>query len=467
MKQFKFPSAYTILFLIIIFVAILTWIVPAGKYDTRMDEAIGKEVPIAGTYHHVEPNPQGFEDVVLAPIAGFYNPDSYEANGIDVALFVLIIGGFLMVVTKTGAIDAGIAKAMEALKGKEKWMIPLLMAFFSLGGTIYGMAEESLAFYPLLIPVMIAAGYDALTAVAVILLGAGIGTLGSTVNPFATVIASDAAGVPFTDGIILRLIFYIVGLLICIVFVMRYAEKVKKDPKASLVADMYESNREHFLTSTDASDVPELTGRRKLILLLFLVAFGIMIWGVAAEGWWMARMSALFLVMSIVVAFVGRLSESEFTDTFVDGARDLLGVALIIGIARGIVVVMNGGMITDTVLFWSEQAVSGLSSIVFINVMYWIQILLSFFVPSSSGLAVLTMPIMAPLADFSDVGRDLVVTAYQSASGMVNLMTPTSGVVMGALAMGRVPYEKWLKYVWPLLLVLTIGLMVGLSIGAV
>jgi len=197
------------------------------------------------------------------------------------------------------------------------------------------------------------------------------------------------------------------------------------------------------------------------------VAFGIMIWGVAAEGWWMARMSALFLVMSIVVAFVGRLSESEFTDTFVDGARDLLGVALIIGIARGIVVVMNGGMITDTVLYWSEQAVSGLSSIVFINVMYWIQILLSFFVPSSSGLAVLTMPIMAPLADFSDVGRDLVVTAYQSASGIVNLMTPTSGVVMGALAMGRVPYEKWLKYVWPLLLILTIGLMIGLSLGAI
>ncbi|OQX40244.1 MAG: C4-dicarboxylate ABC transporter [Oceanospirillales bacterium LUC14_002_19_P2] len=466
MKQFKFPSAYTILFLIIIFVAILTWIVPAGKYDTRMDETIGKDVPIAGTYHHVEPNPQGFEDVVLAPIAGFYNPDSYEANGIDVALFVLIIGGFLMVVTKTGAIDAGIAKAMEALQGKEKWMIPLLMAFFSLGGTIYGMAEESLAFYPLLIPVMIAAGYDALTAVAVILLGAGIGTLGSTVNPFATVIASDAAGVSFTDGIFLRLVFYIVGLLICIVFVMRYAEKVKRDPKASFVADMYEANREHFLTSTDAADVPELTGRRKIILLLFLVAFGIWIWGVAAEGWWMARMSALFMVMSIVVAFVGRLGEAEFTDTFVDGARDLLGVALIIGIARGIVVVMNGGMITDTVLYWSEQAVSGLSSIVFINVMYWIQILLSFFVPSSSGLAVLTMPIMAPLADFSDVGRDLVVTAYQSASGMVNLMTPTSGVVMGALAMGRVPYEKWIKYVWPLLLILTIGLMVGLSVGA-
>lgn len=467
MKQFKFPSAYTILFSIIVFVAMLTWIVPAGQYETRLDEVLGKNVPIAGTYRQMKPSPQGFENVALAPIAGFYSPDSNEANGIDVALFVLIIGGFLMVVTKTGAIDAGITRAMEALRGKEKWMIPLLMVLFSLAGTIYGMAEESLAFFPLLIPIMVAAGYDSITAVAVILLGAGIGTLGSTINPFATVIASDAASVPFTDGIILRLIFYIVGLLICIVYVMRYAEKVKQDPKASLVAEMYESNRTHFLTSNDASNVPALTGRRKLILTLFLMTFGIMIWGVAIEGWWMARMSALFLVMSIVIGRVGRLSESEFTDTFVDGARDLLGVALIIGIARGIVVVMNGGMITDTVLYWSEQAVTGSSSIVFISVMYWIQVLLSFFVPSSSGLAVLTMPIMAPLADFSEVSRDLVVTAYQSANGLVNLVTPTSGVVMGALTIGRIPYEKWIKYIWPLLLILTIGLMTGLGLGTV
>lgn len=466
MKQFKFPSAYTILFFIIIFVAALTWIIPAGTYHTRMDEETGKEVPIAGTYENVEQSPQGFNDVVLAPIAGFYDPDSNEANGIDVALFVLIIGGFLMVVTQTGAIDAGIARAMTALKGKEKWMIPMLMVLFSLGGTIYGMAEESLAFYPLLIPVMIAAGYDSLTAIAVILLGAGIGTLGSTINPFATVIASDAADVAFTDGIILRLIIYIVGLLICIGYVMRYAEKVKQNPKTSLVANMYESNRDHFLISADGHQVAELTHRRKWILLIFLATFGVMIWGVAIEGWWMAKMSALFLVMSIVIAFVGRLSESEFTDTFVEGAKDLLGVALIIGVARGIVVIMNDGMITDTMLYWSEQAVTGLSPIAFISVMYWIQVLLSFFVPSSSGLAVLTMPIMAPLADFSAVGRDLVVTAYQSANGIVNLITPTSGVVMGALAIGRVPYEKWIKFIWPLWLILTIGLIVGLGLEA-
>ena len=201
MKQFSFPSAYTILFGIIIFVAMLTWIVPAGQYHTRMDDVLGRDVPVAGTYHEVESSPQGFESVLLAPIAGFYDPDTNEANGIDVALFVLFIGGFLAVVTQTGAIDAGIAAAMIALEGKEKWMIPILMFVFSLGGTIYGMAEETLPFYLLLLPVMIAAGYDALTAVAVIMVGAGMGTLASTVNPFATVIGSDAAGVSFTDGL--------------------------------------------------------------------------------------------------------------------------------------------------------------------------------------------------------------------------------------------------------------------------
>ncbi len=191
-----------------------------------------------------------------------------------------------------------------------------------------------------------------------------------------------------------------------------------------------------------------------------------MIYGVSVEGWWMARMSALFIVSSIVVGLIARMSEQEFTDTFIEGARDMLGVALVIGIARGIVVVMDAGKITDTVLFAAEGAVTGLSTIAFINVMYWLQVALSFLVPSSSGLAVLTMPIMAPLADFAGVSRDLVVTAFQSASGLVNLVNPTFAVVMGGLAIGRVPYERWLKFMWPLLLILTILIMAALSAGA-
>ena len=466
--KLRFPSAYTILFGLIILVAIATWFVPAGEYDRVFNEALGRDVPVPGTYKEVEPNPQGFFDVVLAPIAGFYDPGTYEASAIDVALFVLVIGGFLGIVTRTGAIDAGIERAMTGLKGREKWMIPILMALFAAGGTVYGMAEESLAFYTLIIPVMIAARYDAATGVAIIMLGAGVGTLGSTINPFATVIAADAAGIPFTDGIILRFVILILCWLACVIYVMRYAERVRQNPELSIVADRRESNEAHFLKGRSVGDAPqrlEFTLLRKIVLILFAFTFGVMIWGVSAGDWWMAEMTGLFLVAAIVVGVIARMSEEDFTNTFVDGARDLLGVALVIGIARGIVVVMDAGKMTDTILFWAEGAVSGLSPIAFINTMFGIEVGLSFFVPSSSGLAVLTMPILAPLADFADVQRHLVVTAYQSASGLVNLINPTFAVVMGGLALGRVPYERWLKFMWPLLLILAVIIMASISVG--
>ncbi|BDM66019.1 transporter [Shewanella sp. NFH-SH190041] len=464
-SNLKFPSAHTILFLLIIIIAALTWIIPAGQYDRQMNEVLGKEVPVAGTYHHVDANPQGWMDVLFAPIDGFYNHETYEAGAIDVCLFILIIGGFLGTVTKTGAIDAGIERVIVRLKGREELMIPILMGLFSAGGTIYGMAEESLPFYSILVPIMIAARFDPVVAVATVMLGAGIGTLGSTINPFATVIASNAAGIPLSDGIGLRVAILVVAWLISVAFVMRYAKKIRADKTKSIVYDQYEENKAHFL-GQKSGEVLEFTATRKAVLWVFLISFAVMIYGVAAEGWWMAEISAMFLASSIIICFVARMSEQEFTGTFIDGARDLLGVALIIGIARGIVVIMDKGMITDSILHSAEQAVSGLSSIVFINVMYWIEVALSFLVPSSSGLAVLSMPIMAPLADFSGVGRDLVVTAFQSASGVVNLMTPTSAVVMGGLAIGRVSYIRWLKWVAPLLAIITIVNMVMLSIGA-
>ncbi|MGC8339755.1 YfcC family protein [Cronobacter sakazakii] len=465
MHRFKFPSAYTILFVLIALVAALTWVVPAGKYQMAMNETLGKEVPVAGTYAPVETHPQGITAILLAPVDGLYNHVTYTAGAIDVALFVLIIGGFLGVVNKTGAIDAGIERVTERLHGKEEWMIPILMALFAAGGTIYGMAEESLPFYTLLVPVMMAARFDPLVAAATVLLGAGIGTLGSTINPFATVIAANAAGIPFTNGIWLRVALLVIGWVICVLWVMRYARRVRQDPSLSVVADQWEANRAHFLGSRSGEMLP-FTATRKIILVIFAASFAVMIYGVAVRGWWMGEISGVFLAAAIITGVVARMSEEAFTSTFIDGARDLLGVALIIGIARGIVVVMDNGMITHTILHSAENLVSGLSTTVFINVTYWIEVVLSFLVPSSSGLAVLTMPIMAPLADFAHVGRDLVVTAYQSASGIVNLITPTSAVVMGGLAIARVPYVRYLKWVAPLILILTVLNMAALSLGA-
>ncbi len=463
----RFPTAYTILFALIVAIAALTWIIPAGQYERVLDEAVGREIAVAGTYAPTEPNPQGFFDVLLAPGAGFYDPDSYAANAIDVALFVLFLGGFLGVVNGTGAIDTGIRTAMARLKGREIWMIPILMSLFALGGTTYGMAEETLAFYAILIPAMISAGYDAVTGVAVILIGAGIGVLGSTINPFATVIASDAAGVPFTDGIVLRAIMLVTGLVICAAFVMRYAGRVQRDPSHSVVARQAEAHRRLFLKDRPEGAAGEsLTTTQKLILVIFAATFAVMIWGVSTQDWWMAQMGALFLGAAILAGLVARMGEKRLTGSFVDGARDLLGVALVIGLARGIVVVMEQGRIADTILHAAEQSLGGLGELAFINVMFWIETGMSFLVPSSSGLAVLSMPILAPLADFAGTSRALVVTAYQSANGLVNLINPTFAVVIGGLAIGRVPYDRWLVFVWPLLLILTVLISVALSVAA-
>ena len=483
--RFALPSAYTILFILIVIVAILTWIIPAGSYDVDADGE-----PIPGSYHTVDANPQRIVvDSLMAPINGLYGIENAEDGSvsvwnsgelfgaIDVALFILIIGGFLGVTMKTGAIQAGIARIVGRLSGRERLLIPILMIVFAIGGTTYGMAEESLAFYALIITVMIAAGYDSLVAASVLLLGCGIGVLGSTINPFATGIASGFAGVSIEEGIVGRLIILIVGTAIGIVFVMRYADRVKADPSRSLVLAQKAANEAQFQSDAGATESgAALTGRQKTVLILFIMAFAVMIYGVIpwedfglsipTLWWWFPEMTASFLFFAILIGVVSRMSETGFTTTFVDGSRDLLGVALIIGIARGITVVMNNGLITDTVLNWAELAVADLGGVAFINLMYVMFLPLSFLIPSSSGLATVAMPIMAPLASFADVPAQLVVTAYQSANGLVNLVTPTSAVVMGGLAIARVGYGTWLKFVWPVLILLAILTIVVLT-GAV
>jgi uncharacterized ion transporter superfamily protein YfcC len=483
-RRFALPSAYTILFILIVIVAIATWIIPAGTY--QLDE---NGQPIPGTYTQVEQNPQRIVvDSLMAPINGMYGIEGEDGTisvwnsgelfgAIDVALFILVIGGFLGVTMRTGSIQGAIARIVERLKGRERWMIPILMTVFAIGGTTYGMAEESLAFYALIITVMIAAGYDALVGASILLLGCGIGTLGSTVNPFATGIASGFADTTINEGLIGRIVILVIGTLIGIVFVLRYADRVKADPSTSLVADMREANERHFAADASAGDTAgaALTGRQTGALALFFLAFGVMIYGVIpwqdlgiplpTLWWWFPEMTASFLLFAILIGVVGRQSESDFTTTFVDGAKDLLGVALIIGIARGITVIMTNGFITDTVLNAAEQAVADLGGVAFIDLMYALFLPLSFLIPSSSGLATVAMPIMAPLASFADVPSFLVVTAYQSASGLVNLVTPTSAVVMGGLAIARVGYGTWLKFVWPILVLLVILTVAVLSIS--
>ena len=468
-RTFRMPSAYTILFGIILIMMLLTWVIPAGQYEYAQNGDVAQ--PIAGTYHRVESNAQSIFDVMLASFHGFY-------EAVEIALFILMVGGFLGVVMKTGAINAGIARVIQRLNGREKYMIPILMILFGLGGTSFGMWEETMAFYPLLLPVFIAAGYDSITAVSVILLGAGIGTLCSTVNPFATGIASGFAGISLGEGLFLRLFMLLVLEAVAITYVMRYAAKVHADPQASIVASQYEENRKRFAIDLEDQESMELTGKRKLALGIFAGTFLLMIYSVIpfhdlgitflpTLGWYFTELSALFLVAGIIVGFAVRMKEQELIEGFVEGASELLGVAFIIAISRGITVIMNSGFITDTILNWGEQALSGASSILFIVLTYLLYLPLSFLIPSSSGLATLSIPIMVPLGEFTNISSALIITAFQSASGLVNLLTPTSAVVMGALAVAHIPYDRWLSYVTCLAVIVLLMTIGFLAVGAI
>jgi uncharacterized ion transporter superfamily protein YfcC len=340
----------------------------------------------------------------------------------------------------------------------------MLMAVFALGGTTYGMWEETLGFFVLLVPLTLALGYDRMVAASIIFLGAGAGVLCSTVNPFATGVASDAAGISLGDGIALRVLMWLVLVPMAIGYVIMYARRVVHDPAKSVVG----------IAPTDAhdtrgliEDVPALTGRQKLVLILFAGAFLVMIYGFVPwndlwqEGWghdfplptfvsfYFPEAAALFFVMAVVIGLIAKLGEEGTVNTIIAGASDFLAAALIIVLARGITVVMKNTYMTDTVLHWMENAVSGTSQGVFGVITMIVNVPIAFLVPSSSGHAALVMPILAPLSDFASVARSVAVTAYQSASGLVNLITPTSAVIMGGLALSKVGYDRYLKFVWP------------------
>jgi uncharacterized ion transporter superfamily protein YfcC len=482
-SRFTLPSAYTILFALIVLAALATWFVPAGTYELN-----DQGEPVPGTYHTVKSQPARIlVDSLTAPINGLYGIENSKGNisyynsgtlfgAIDVALFILVIGGFLGITMKTGAIQGGIGLLVARFQGRERWLIVILMIVFAIGGTTFGMAEESLAFYALVITVMIAAGYDAVTGAAVVLLGCGIGVIGSTINPFATGIASGIAGIPLSDGLIGRIVILVVGLAVGIFFVLRYADRVKADPSKSVVFDQKAENEARFRAQSDGEGPVGMTGRQKVILAVFGLAFLLMMYGVIpwedlgvplpTLWWWFPEMTASFLLFAIIIGLIARMKEADLTATFIDGARELLGVALIIGIARGVTVIMNNGQITDTVLHWAEVALGDVGKVAFSIVMYGLFLPLSFLIPSSSGLATVSMPIMSPLAGFIGVNEKLVVTAYQSANGVMNLFIPTSAVVMGGLAIARVPYGRYLRWVWPLLLLLTIVVVIVLAVSA-
>lgn len=338
-------------------------------------------------------------------------------------------------------------------------MIIIIASLVALGGTTFGLAEETIAFYPIVVPIFIAAGYDAIVAIATIFLGSCIGTMAATVNPFSTIIASNIAGVSFTEGMPLRILALVITLIATLIYIIRYGEKIKKDPKKSLIYSQKEEIEKRFLSTEDGKEGVEFTLRKKLILLIFGLSFVVMIYGVKELGWWFMEMTALFFAVTFIMVPLSKQKEGEFVSNFVQGAADLLGVALTIALARGVTIIMDGGLISDTILYSLNSVVSSMSGIAFSGVMYIVYIILGFFINSSSGLAVLSMPIMAPLADVVGVNRDIIVTIYMFGQGLIGIITPT-GLILASLAMINVTYDKWLKFVMPL-----VGIIMVLSIA--
>ena len=495
MRKLKFPTAQTILIIIAIVVAVLTWMIPAGKYDSLTynatsntfakksqvetielpatqetllslgikipiekftSGAIYKPIGIPNTYKELDAQPQGLAALATAPIKGIIAAS-------DIIFLILIIGGLIGIMNITGAFDAGIAWLAKVLKGREYILIITVTLLIAAGGTTFGLAEETMAFYPILIPVFLAAHYDAMVGLACIFLGSAIGSMCSTINPFATIIASDAAGISWTTGLEDRLIMLFVCIIITILYILRYAKRVRKDPTKSLVYDQKEELDALFGVGTLKEDVI-FTNRLRLILGVFSLCFVVMIVGVSFLDWWFVEMTATFLAGAILIGFIAKIRESVFVEEFAKGAGTLLSVAFIVGIARGVTILMEDGLISDTILFHASTITEGMNKGVFTNVMLLIYSGLSFFMPSSSGMAVLTMPIMSPLADTVNIGRETIVDTYQYGLGLFFMINPT-GLILAALAVVKIGFNRWLKFVFPLFIILLVVTMILLTIS--
>ena len=486
-KNFEFPTAYTVLFLILILVTVLTHVIPAGKYNRLsyqestnefvvetygngninleatqknldkleikidvnkfIDGTIKKPMAIPNTYVKLDGKAQGLKELIIAPISGI-------AESIDIIIFVLILGGIVGIVNKTGTFNIAMKAISQKTKGKEFSLVIISFIFFAAGGTIFGFWEETIPFYSILMPLFLINNFDPLVPMATIFIGSAVGCMFSTVNPFSTIIASNAAGISFNEGLKFRFVALIVFSIISLLYINRYIKKVKKNSNNSLVIEEQEEIREKFLKDYSQETNIKFDWRKKIILFLFVFQFIIMIWGVSSLGWWFQEAAAMFFGVAIIIMLLSGLSEKEAVNGFISGASEVVGVTLIIGLARAINIIMENGMISDTLLFYSSNVVAEMGKGLFSIVMLLIFGFLGIFIPSTSGLAVLSMPILAPLADTVGLSRAVVVDAFTWGQGVILFITPT-GLIFVVLQIVGIPYNKWLKFVMPLMLIIT------------
>ena len=456
-KPLRIPHVYTIIFSLMALFAVLTWIIPSGTFERQ--EVNGREVTVAGTYEAVEKAyvdeetgeqvelGQGVFDVFMAPTRGIQ-------EAVEVVAFILIVGGSFQIITKTGAITSGMGRIVRRFKSRDILIIPIAMALFALGGSTFGMAEETLPFFAIFMPIMMAMGFDSMTAFMIVFVGARIGYIGSTINPFNVLIAQGILGIQGNPQLWLRVVAWVVLTGVAVAWVVLYARRVKKNPTSSITYEDDKAKRIEFSAGEGALDA-EFTGRQKSVLTVFVIGLALIIWGLVTQGWYMNEISAIFLAMGIIAGIIAGFSQQEIAQEFVAGIADFAFSAIVVGLARGILVIATDGMIIDTILNALAAALGDIPAVMFTTLLYGVENLLTILVPSSSGLAALTAPIFGPLTELVGLNPEAAVTALSMGSAAMSLICPTSAILVAGLGVCKIQLGQWWKTVWKFFLVVT------------
>ena len=529
-KGCKFPSAYSILLMIEFIIFILTYIIPKGQFDkieysseknifiikyqngTNIEKNATKDVlddlkikipldsfingyiknaiSIPNTYKKIKGEKTNFFNIFLYPVLGLIESS-------NIAYFLFILGGSLNILIEMNALSAGMKALSRITKGKEFFLLILVYIIISLTGSLLGLMEEFLPFYPILVPIFLKSGFDGLVSLGALYLSSMMGNMFSTLNPFSTVIASYSAGINFVKGIVFRAIYYFLGNMIAILYIYFYYRRIKADETKSIVYDIRKSIEKKFLKNEkeesnkddslklqkdiefnedsnllnkekdneNEKEKDEFTIKQKISLIIFIIGFGAMIFGVLYYKWWFEQMTSVFIVFSIILMILLQKGEEKGIEIFIKGAGDFIGVSIIIGMARAINLTLEEGKIADTILNYLTNAVSGLPKILLAVIMLLIFIFLGIFISSSSGLAILSMPVFAPLGDEVNLSRAVIINTFMYGQYFSAIVTPT-GLVLIALQMIGIPYNYWIKFIWPFLLILFIFLVIIIIVNA-
>lgn len=458
MKKFRLPHALVLIYVLVILTWVAACVVPSGKFQRVEKKFQGKtrEVAVPGTYARTEKPATGPQWMLLGVVEGF-------KDGVEIIAFCFIIGGAFLVVQKTGAIEGGIHRMSRIFTSHpvlRRAVIPVLMVVFSLGGGLFGMAEETIPFVLIFIPLSLELGYDSIVGVSIPFLGAAAGFAAAFFNPFTVGVAQGFCELPVYSGLEYRLLLWFLGTAIVVVYVMIYAEKVRRNPESSPV---YEIDRARIqLRAADSEGAAEIPWGpvQKAVLVVLAVSMVVLVWGILVHQWFISEIAALFLGLGIICGFVGRMSASDIAAGFVEGARDMMTVAFVIACGRAILIIMKQGMVLDTMLQGAASVIGTVPSVIAAQMMFLAQAIINFFIHSGTAQAALTMPVMAPLADLVGVTRQTCVLAFQLCE-FVNPILPTSAVTMGVLGLARIPWETWARWFLPLM-----GLLVLFSLLA-